>query len=131
MGHSSIQVTLERYGHLIPGGNKYPVDRLYAPITRLALGEICNPGATSQGGGGLRERKNGVDQAVIGRRDGVSDGFRNEGDPQGIQADQVLTDADCGKFEQKIRKSATSRNQNFPSQDPLNNPSASDEEQTS
>jgi integrase len=37
MGHSSIQVTLDCYGHLIPGGNKQAVDRLCAPTTRLAL----------------------------------------------------------------------------------------------
>jgi integrase len=28
MGHSSIQVTVDIYGHLIPGGNKQAVDRL-------------------------------------------------------------------------------------------------------
>lgn len=28
MGHSSIQVTVDLYGHLIPGGNKRAVDRL-------------------------------------------------------------------------------------------------------
>src|SRR5512140_512448 len=31
MGHSSIQVTVDSYGHLIPGGNKQAVDRLYTP----------------------------------------------------------------------------------------------------
>ena len=28
MGHSSIQITVDLYGHLIPGGNKQAVDRL-------------------------------------------------------------------------------------------------------
>lgn len=28
MGHSSIQVTVDLFGHLIPGGNKQAVDRL-------------------------------------------------------------------------------------------------------
>jgi integrase len=28
MGHSSIQVTVDLYGHLIPDGNKQAVDRL-------------------------------------------------------------------------------------------------------
>ena len=28
MGHSSIQVTVDQYGHLIPGGNRQAVDRL-------------------------------------------------------------------------------------------------------
>jgi hypothetical protein len=62
---------------------------------------------------------------------GVSDGFRNARDPQDIQADQSLTNADRGKIEQEIRKSATSRNQNLTSQDRLTEPSASDEEQPS
>ncbi len=31
MGHSSIQVTVDLYGHLIPGGNKQAVDRLDTP----------------------------------------------------------------------------------------------------
>jgi hypothetical protein len=30
MGHSSIQVTVDIYGHLIPGTNKAAVDRLDA-----------------------------------------------------------------------------------------------------
>jgi hypothetical protein len=28
LGHSSIQITVDCYGHLIPGGNKQAVDRL-------------------------------------------------------------------------------------------------------
>jgi hypothetical protein len=28
MGHSSIQITVEVYGHLVPGGNRAAVDRL-------------------------------------------------------------------------------------------------------
>jgi len=31
MGHSSIQVTVDLYGHLIPGGNRRAVDRLDEP----------------------------------------------------------------------------------------------------
>ncbi len=34
MGHSSIQVTVDLYGHLIPGGNKQAVDRLDAPVEK-------------------------------------------------------------------------------------------------
>jgi len=34
MGHSSIQVTVDLYGHLIPGGNKQAVDRLDSPIIK-------------------------------------------------------------------------------------------------
>jgi integrase len=37
MGHSSIQVTVNIYGHLIPGGNRQAVDRLDdAPETKKA-----------------------------------------------------------------------------------------------
>jgi len=34
MGHSSIQVTVDLYGHLIPGGNKQAVNRLDAPVEK-------------------------------------------------------------------------------------------------
>lgn len=34
MGHSSIQATVDFYGHLIPGGNKQAVDRLDAPVEK-------------------------------------------------------------------------------------------------
>ncbi len=40
LGHSSIQVTVDVYGHLIPGANRAAVDRLDAQPTR-------NPGATA------------------------------------------------------------------------------------
>jgi len=33
MGHHSIQVTVDIYGHLVPGGNRAAVDRLDAPIS--------------------------------------------------------------------------------------------------
>ena len=39
MGHSSIKITVETYGHLIPGANKAAVDRLDDATGR-------NPGAT-------------------------------------------------------------------------------------
>jgi integrase len=35
MGHSSIQVTVDLYGHLIPGGNKQAVDRLDSPVEKF------------------------------------------------------------------------------------------------
>jgi len=28
MGHASIQITVDIYGHLVPGGNRAAVDRL-------------------------------------------------------------------------------------------------------
>ncbi len=39
MGHSSIQVTVDLYGHLIPGSNKQAVDKLDAPV-KTALTEV-------------------------------------------------------------------------------------------
>lgn len=39
LGHSSIQVTVDVYGHLIPGANRAAVDRLDTQPAR-------NPGAT-------------------------------------------------------------------------------------
>ena len=41
MGHSSIQVTVDVYGHLVPSANRAAVDRLDAQPTR-------NPGATGE-----------------------------------------------------------------------------------
>ena len=32
MGHSSIQITVDTYGHLVPGGNRSEVDRLDDPV---------------------------------------------------------------------------------------------------
>ena len=37
MGHSSIQITVDLYGHLIPGGNKQAVDRLDAVLKPRAF----------------------------------------------------------------------------------------------
>jgi integrase len=34
MGHSSIQVTVDLYGHLIRGGNIQAVDRLDGPVEK-------------------------------------------------------------------------------------------------
>jgi hypothetical protein len=44
MGHHSIQVTVDIYGHLVPGGNKAAVDRLDEPAG--AAGR--NPDVTSE-----------------------------------------------------------------------------------
>lgn len=43
LGHSSIQITVDTYGHLVPGGNRQAVDRLDG----LENTTIRNPGATS------------------------------------------------------------------------------------
>ena len=42
MGHHSIRVTVDTYGHLVPGGNRAAVDRLDDP----ADATIRNPRAT-------------------------------------------------------------------------------------
>ena len=44
MGHHSIRVTVDTYGHLVPGGNKAAVDRLDDPVGAT----IRNPAATSE-----------------------------------------------------------------------------------
>ena len=41
MGHASIQITVDVYGHLVPGGNRSAVDRLDSRATN------GNPAATS------------------------------------------------------------------------------------
>jgi len=33
MGHHSIRVTVDVYGHLVPGGNKQAVDKLDKPVS--------------------------------------------------------------------------------------------------
>ena len=52
MGHHSIKVTVDTYGHLVPGGNKEAVDRL---DDRIAA-SIRNPDATSQAAADLEAR---------------------------------------------------------------------------
>jgi hypothetical protein len=42
MGHSSIKVTVDVYGHLIPSADRSAVDKLDAQ-------PICNPAATGAG----------------------------------------------------------------------------------
>ena len=46
MGHHSIQVTVDIYGHLVPGGNKTTVDRLDDLAVPSSATTIRNPGAT-------------------------------------------------------------------------------------
>ena len=43
MGHHSITITVDTYGHLVPGGNKAAVDRLDG----LEKTTIRNPDATT------------------------------------------------------------------------------------
>jgi len=77
MGHSSIQVTVDLYGHLIPGGNKQAVDRLDSPVDKPRLGlNSATPAQPSREAERMSERERLVDQGVIVRGYGVSDGFR-------------------------------------------------------
>ena len=43
MGHHSITITVDTYGHLVPGGNKAAVDR----VDGLEKTTIRNPDATA------------------------------------------------------------------------------------
>ena len=47
LGHHSIQMTVDVYGHLVPGSNRQAVDRLDDPTSPPAVPTIRNPGATS------------------------------------------------------------------------------------
>lgn len=48
LGHHSIRVTVDTYGHLVPGGNKAAGDRLDEPATALPA-TIRYPDVTSNG----------------------------------------------------------------------------------
>ena len=77
LGHSSIQITVDCYGHLIPGGNKQAVDRLDTPPAKLAVeDESATPAQPRWAPAPKDIREHPVDQAVSRRGYGVSDGFR-------------------------------------------------------
>jgi Phage integrase family len=67
MGHASIQITVDIYGHLVPGGNRAAVDRLDSDAT------IRNPDATEPS---RRSRGRGAKSFAM---DGMS------GEPGGIE----------------------------------------------
>ncbi len=73
MGHSSIQVTVDLYGHLIPGGNKQAVDRLDTPEVQPISATQAQPAATF-----VRPTSSDrlMPQAVMRKGYGVDDGFR-------------------------------------------------------
>ena len=77
MGHSSIQLTVDLYGHLIPGGNKQAVDRLDQPVNVVAAPQ---PSATqtqqTQYVWTPRAAKPSELPEDTGKKFGVSDGFR-------------------------------------------------------
>jgi integrase len=77
VGHSSIQITVDCYGHLIPGGKKQAVDRLDTPMPKPAFeAESATPAQPGWYPAPKEIREGIVDQAVIVTRSGVSDGFR-------------------------------------------------------
>ncbi len=47
LGHSSISVTVDVYGHLVPGGNRAAVDRLDEPSTQQSA-TYTQPAADSE-----------------------------------------------------------------------------------
>ena len=46
MGHHSIKVTVDIYGHLVPGANKAAVDRLDETTHAVSDATIRDPGVT-------------------------------------------------------------------------------------
>jgi integrase len=61
LGHHSIKLTVDVYGHLVPGANRQAVDRLddIGP-TRVPLGPIAQPAATPAQPGSGRRRQTAV-----------------------------------------------------------------------
>jgi len=78
MGHSSIQVTVDLYGHLIPGGNKQAVDRLDAPpVDKAAFEANCATSAQPATGIMLPVSSDRMDYQRVAKKEiGVSDGLR-------------------------------------------------------
>jgi integrase len=77
MGHSSIQVTVDLYGHLIPGGNKQAVDRLDTPVDKsVSEAESATPAQPHPGSHGETPSEFVKYPVVVRREFGVSDGFR-------------------------------------------------------
>ena len=73
MGHGSIQVTVDLYGHLIPGGNTQAVDRLDIPVLPLESATPAQPAAVVTG----PISSDQLNYPVVTRSGfGVDDGFR-------------------------------------------------------
>ncbi|SLM47036.1 Putative Phage integrase (fragment) [Nitrospira japonica] len=77
MGHSSIQVTVDLYGHLIPGGNQQAVDPLDTPMEYATCkpesATSAQPAQTNHGPVSSDRMRN---PAVRRGAYGVDDGFR-------------------------------------------------------
>ena len=77
MGHSSIQVTVDEYGHLIPGGNRQAVDRRDGALgtTVSPAQSATQPQPTDEWAASLR--REGIEITEDDDdENGVSDGFR-------------------------------------------------------
>ncbi len=73
LGHSSIQITVDCYGYLIPGGNKQAVDRLDTPVAEAQSATPAQPPQVYPG----PAPADLPNYPVVRRRGfGVSDGFR-------------------------------------------------------
>jgi integrase len=78
LGHSSIQITVDCYGHLIPGGNKQAVDRLDTPVFQFGFeAESATPAQPVRQVEPMKAKDSVGDQVVTRRKYGVSDGFRS------------------------------------------------------
>ncbi len=77
MGHSSIQVTVDLYGHLIPGGNKQAVDRLDTPASQwLPEAQSATSAQPPRHETPAASSDQSIYQVVARGEVGVSDGFR-------------------------------------------------------
>jgi hypothetical protein len=73
MGRSSIQVTVDLFGHLIPGGNTQAVDRLDTPMLTANSATSAQPAPAFIGPTSSDQL---IPQEVMTRGHGVDDGFR-------------------------------------------------------
>ena len=78
MGHSSIQITVDLYGHLIPGGNKQAVDRLDTPVDKSRSEAESATQLQPEQVAIMPPSSDRLEYPVVTRREtGVSDGPRN------------------------------------------------------
>src|SRR5262245_52315887 len=77
MGHSSIAVTVDLYGHLIPGGNKQAVDRLDAPVDNPVSKAKSATSAQPATNVMVPASSDSMDYQRVAKKEiGVSDGLR-------------------------------------------------------
>lgn len=77
LGHASIQITVDVYGHLIPGGNKQAVDRLDLPVEKVQVeGQFATPAQPPRVYPGPVSSDRPISPVVARKEVGVSDGCR-------------------------------------------------------